>query len=184
MTSQSAGAQWLRNPTSSFARPRHQPPSQPTPRSVPSQITVDLVGRSFSKSTTEPAVKRQRLDGRGRAVLPNVYGDGSDYSRRINAAGNAEDDISADASAQGSPLQTSGSTSEFDQAEVYTRTQPILPVRPGRNPHWYHMSAEAPGKTGVRESVQIRPYVAEPPSSAPRYQEDGMPNLKLIDSPG
>ena len=183
MTSQSAGAQWLRNSNSNFAKPRHQPPSQQTPRSVPSQ-TVDLVGGSFLGATTEPAFKRQKLDDRRHAVGPNVHGDGLELSKRSSAAGNAEDNISADGSAKDTPLQTSGSTSELDQGEAHIPKRPSFPVRPGRNTHWRHVSAEALGKTGVREAVQIRPFVAEPPSSAPRYQEDGMSKLKLANLPG
>ena len=179
MTSQSAGAQWLRNPNSSFARPRHQLPSQQTPRSVPSQTIIDVVGGSLLESTSEPACKRQRLDDQRHAGGPNICGDGSERSRRNSAAGNAEEYTTADDLVEETAAQTSGSTSEHDQAESHTRKHATFPVRPGRNAHWHQVSAEASGKIGARETVQIRPYVAEPPSSAPRYQEDGMSNLKI-----
>ena len=172
MTSQSAGAQWLRNPNSSFARPRNHPPSQQTPRSAPRQATI------ASDSTTAPAFKKIKVEDKGDTAGSNVHG--AESLRRDIAAGNAGEKISAENSVQDTSLQSMVSVSEHDQIEVHTRKDPAFPIRPGRNAHRHHVSVEAPAQAGLREAVQIRPYVTETPASAPRYQGDGRFNLREL----
>lgn len=184
MTSQPAVAQWLRNPNSSFARPRNHLLSQQTPRSVPRQATIDPTSGPSLDNFAEPAFKKQKLDDKRHTSRDLVRQDDSEPSRRNIAAGNLEVKISADHSAKNTPLQRSGSKSEYDHVETHTRGDPILPVRPRGDAHRHHVSVEASGKARVREAVQIRPYVAEPPSSAPRYQEDGRHHTKATDIAG
>ncbi len=184
MTSQSAGAQWLRNPKSTFARPRNHLLSQQTPRSVPRQATIGLTNGSALDDFAEPAFKKQKLDVKRHTTNDGVHRDDLEHSGRNIAAGSSEIKTSADHSAKNTPLQPSGSISEFDQAETHTRRDPILPVRPTGGAHRHHLSVEPLGKARVKEAVQVRPYVAEPPSSAPRYQEDGRLHIKATDMVG
>lgn len=180
MTSQSAGTQWLRNPSSSFARPRNCPPTQQTPRSVPRQATVDLTSGLNSDKHVEPASKKQKLDVEKLTAGSSVRGDSSESSRRSIVALHAEEKITLDNSVKDTPVQLITLTSEHDLGESRTCREPVFPARPGKNTYRHHSSAEVLGKAGVREAVQIRPYVAEPPSSAPRYQEDGRFHLTIF----
>lgn len=184
MTSQSAGAQWLRNPNSTFARPRNHLLSQQTPRSVPRQATIDLTNGSALDAFAEPAFKKQKLDIKRHITGDNVRKDDLEHLQRNIGAGSSEIKTSPDHSAKNTPLQSSDSTSELDQAETHIRREPILPVRPGGGAHRHHLSVEPTGKARVKEAVQVRPYVTEPPSSAPRYREDGRLHIKATDMVG
>ena len=177
MTSQAAGSQWLRNPYSSFAKPRNHHLTQHTPRSVPRQATTDLTTGSVSDNSAEPPFKRQKLDG-----TSHVHRVDSESSRRNFAAGSSEEKTLVECSAKDSTLQLSGSASEYDQVEFHTRRGPILPLRPWGEARRHRVSVEASGKVRVKEAVQIRSYVAEPPPSAPRYQEDGRLDIVATNS--
>ena len=180
MTSQSAGAQWLRDPSSSLARPRNHPPTQQTPRSVPCQVTVGLTGGSNLGKHVEPASKKQKLDLERHTAGSNVREDSSECSRRSILMLHPEAKISFDNSVKDTPVQLSSLKSEHDLGDIHTRRGPIFPVRPRKNAYRHQSSAQLLGKAGVREAVQVRPYVAEPPSSAPRYQEDGKFHLTIF----
>ena len=174
MTSQSAGAQRLRNPNSGFARPQSQYSSQQTPRSVQWQATVDPIVGTTREEAAGPSIKKQKLDGRTHIVGNNVLESGTSYVRRDIAPGSMEEKVSTNVLAKGTPSQSSGLLEERDQLEICIHQDPFFPRRPERSAYIYPMNIEASANLGFKEAVKIRSYVAEPPSSAPRIQE-GLP---------
>lgn len=168
MTTQPAGAQWLRNANLEFALPPNKSVAQQPPRPFPRQTTHDLATASKSIDVEEPVFKKQKLGNVSVAVRSSSHqdtleGPGGSTSARDTEINGVKD---PPPKATGAGLQT---RTDHDQPGGQGRCN-IFPVRPPRLVNRHSRSAEPKPISAPRKDVQVKPYTAESPSSAPKYQ--------------
>ena len=138
---------------------------QQTPRSLPRQtLNPTPHAPASSQDACEPAFKRQKighpdtdLNGKTSGTVPSILG------------------ISHATSNKGALLMNSTCTLP-DRASGDKDQSSLFPIRPGttsRAGGHQHVRALAVERAKARDVVPVKPYVPEPPSSAPRFRGAG-----------
>ena len=181
MTSNVAGSEpLLRTASRPFPLPSSRALSQTfqhTPRSFPRQaFTQTPLASEISRDVSEPPFKKQRLEG-----TTTDYGNaaGGETLRPLTSR-NVVDTKS------GLPIGSVNVASKADrlEKELHARQTPPLPIRPGQNlrPGGVHQGrALAIERAATRDAVQVKRYVPEPPSSAPRFHKASECLMPLLD---
>ena len=145
---------------------------QQTPRSWPRQsLNPTPNAPASSQDAFEPAPKRQKIGdpdtnsiGQASGAIPGIL------------------DVGSATSSKGALLVTSASSLP-DRANGDREQQPSqFPIRPGKTArHGSHQQSRALAmeRANTRDVVPIKPYVPEPPSSAPRFCKAGKYSLLL-----
>ena len=178
MTANTSGNQWLRTANPAFAKPVNTavfPFCQQTPRSFPRENLYDCATLTATSSkASQPAAKRQRLHDESSNT-------GSDLPRQPSApassqkANSSVNHVSPKHSEDS--MQSQGSLAySNDKARRKGSKTPMLPMRPGKRPQRTLSSngaISANERAASRGQVSTKPYVAESPSPAPRFKQNG-----------
>ena len=178
MTSNTSGNQWLRTANPAFAKPVNTaafPFCQQTPRSFPRETPYGSSPRTAtSGKASQPAAKRQRLND-------GVFKPDSEVSRQPPAPSflqriNSSTNHASSEHPEDSPQSQGNLARSNDKARRKGSRSPILPIRPAKRSRSRPLSNSAISTTeraASRGQVSTKPYVAESPSSAPRFKQKG-----------
>ena len=144
-----------------------------TPRSVPSHPVIDLTdGTALSRDFIEPSSKRQKLDTGTSSQAPIAQNSRLASARKGSAEQAAWKDV-AENPASLEATEENASENSSERGHGSNKAVASFPSRPDTSSVSGIASRLSAGIPAIRGEVQVKPYVLDIPSIAPRFQGDG-----------